>query len=80
MERQPTTPDGDDEKLLQGRRPRVTTMTERGKDLTRIPTPHDLRIKQHSKPTRVGTEAQKLNVKYQHPKILGGMRPILPSH
>jgi hypothetical protein len=47
MERQQTTPDGDEGKLLQERRPRATTATERGKKLTRICTPHDLCMQQH---------------------------------
>jgi hypothetical protein len=71
MEKHLATPDGDDEKLLQERRPRATTSTERGKELTHIPTLHDLRIQQHSKTTKVGTEAQKLVVKRRQPEIPG---------
>jgi hypothetical protein len=72
MERQQATLDGNNEKLLLERRPRATTSTGRGKELTRIPTPHDLRIQQHSKTMRMGTEAQKLDVKYRQLEILRG--------
>jgi hypothetical protein len=74
MEKQLATPNGDDEKLLQERRPRATKATERGKELTHIPTLHDLRIQRHSKMTKVGTEAQKLAVKRRQPEIPGGER------
>jgi hypothetical protein len=79
MERQQATLDDDNEKLLQERWPRATTTTERGKELTHIPTPHDVRIQQHSKTTRVGTEAQNLDVKYRQPEIPGEDETILPS-
>jgi hypothetical protein len=54
MERQQATLDGDDEKLLQERRPRATTATRRGKEFTHIPTPNDRRIQQHLKTTKGG--------------------------
>jgi hypothetical protein len=44
MEKQQVTLNGDDEKLLPERRPRATIAIRRGKELTRIPTPHDRRI------------------------------------
>jgi hypothetical protein len=37
-------------------------------------------MQQHSKTTRVGTEAQKLDVKHLQPETRGRMKPILPSH
>jgi hypothetical protein len=54
MERQQATLDGDDEELLPGRRLRATITTRRGKELTRIPTPHDRRIQQRTKTTKGG--------------------------
>jgi hypothetical protein len=54
MEKQQATFNGDDEKLLPERRPRATTTIKRGKELTRIPTPHDWRIQQHKKTTKGG--------------------------
>jgi hypothetical protein len=56
MERQKATLYDDGEKLLQEMRPRATIATERGKELTHIPTPHDLHIQQHSETTRVGAD------------------------
>jgi hypothetical protein len=67
--------------LLQERRTRATTATRRGKELTRIPTPHDLHIQQHSKTMKGGHRSNRSW--YEVPTSWGTkerMGPILPSH
>jgi hypothetical protein len=67
MERQQATFGGDDGKLLQERRPRATTTTRRGKELTSIPTPHDRRIQQHWKTTKGVYRSNRGNMRCRQP-------------